>query len=141
MCFYFIIIFFLERKINVWEESLPPLMITLVFGVGLYWKIPICGLQENEKLLSLTNLWFLCTTLGFARWKSLIHSVSLPPTPELILNSHASPHTRYRTRATLFGRQHTPLLSTECKNNQINWMTRWGKICARNWRTALYDST
>ena len=103
MCFYFIIIFFLERKINVWEESLPPLMITLVFGVGLYWKIPICGLQKNEKLLSLTNLWFLCTTLGFARWKSLIHSsVSLPPTPELILTSP----TRLLTRLT----EHAPPL-------------------------------
>ena len=68
-----------------------------------FLKNPNLWATKNEKLLSLTNLWFRYITLGFARWKSLIHSsVSWPPTPELILTSP----TRLLTRLT----EHAPPL-------------------------------
>ena len=137
MCFYFIIIFFGKKNKCVGGKPASTYDYFSFWGRSLLKNPNLWATKKWETIVShqplipLYNTW-LCSL-------KVSHSFSLLTThpwtnPQL---PHASPHTRYRTRATLFGRQHTPLLSTECKNNQINWMTRWGKICARNWRTTL----
>ena len=106
MCFYFLFFYFFIflGKTNKCVGGKP----ASTYDYFSFWgrsflKNPNLWATKNEKLLSLTNLWFRYTTLGFARWKSLIHSsVFLPPTPELILTSP----TRLLTRLT----EHAPPL-------------------------------
>lgn len=123
MCFYFLFnLGETNKRVGGKNQCLPPLIITLVFRVGLYWKSQSVGYKKWETIVSHQalipphNTWLCSLKL----WKSLIHSVSLPPTLELILTS---PRVSAHACATLFGRQRTSLLSTECKNSTTNCIT------------------
>lgn len=116
MCFYFLFnLGETNKRVGGKNQCLPPLIITLVFRVGLYWKIPICGLQKMRNYClspsfdsSTQHLALLVETLKVS------HSFSL-----LATNHGTNPHlpTRLRTRV-----RHPLWSSTH--SFIINWMQK-----------------